>query len=127
MSLSLAVTVTAKTIQAKSRGLILKDLKTYREELNKLRVAALTQGPSRAAAVKGVRKNIARSLTIAHKKHRDIVRKSLKDSKFKPKDLRVKKTRALRRALTPSERAIKTLRQKKRAAYAESRKFAIQA
>lgn len=123
----LTTAVTAKTIQAKTRGNILKDLKTYREELNKLRVAALTQGPSRAAAIKGVRKNIARSLTIAHKKHRDIVRKSFKGASHLPKDLRVKKTRAQRRALTPGERAIRTLRQKKRATAVQNRKFAVQA
>lgn len=117
----------AKTIREQTFGNIQKSLKAQRETLNKLRIAKLTQGSGKAGEIKVVRKNIARCLTIAHKKQRDVQRKLYKGKKYQPKDLRVKKTRALRMALSASEASKKTVRQKKYAAYAEKRRFAFKA
>ena len=48
-------------------------------------------------------------------------------SKYVPKDLRVKKTRAIRRALTPFEASRKTVRQQKKAVNYKIRKYALKA
>jgi len=70
-----------------------------------LRVAQVTNGTnSKLGKVKMVRKNIARVLTVINNKARDSFRSQLKKegvtNERKPKQLRVKKTRAIRRALT---------------------------
>lgn len=44
-----------------------------------------------------------------------------------PKDLRAKKTRAIRRRLTPEQAAKKTLRQQKRASNFPKRVYAVKA
>eukprot|EP00461_Guttulinopsis_vulgaris_P002732 UN02733 len=119
--------IKAKTIRELSYGNIQKKLKEQKEALNKLRIAKLTQGPGKAGEIKQVRKNIARCLTIAHKKQRDVVKKLYKNKKYQPKDLRVKKTRALRMALSSTEKKKQTVRQKKYAAYVEKRAYALKA
>ena len=48
-------------------------------------------------------------------------------SSYKPLDLRVKKTRAMRRALTAAQASKKTLRQKKRDQNFPIRKYALKA
>lgn len=48
-----------------------------------------------------VRKSIARVLTVTNQKQRQNLRELYKNKKYKPLDLRVKKTRAIRRRLTP--------------------------
>ena len=50
-----------------------------------------------------MRKNVARVLTVLNQKAKADMRKQIAGRKYKPKALRVKKTRALRRALKPSE------------------------
>jgi large subunit ribosomal protein L35e len=47
-----------------------------------------------------VRKSIARVLTVINIKQRQALREHYKNSKYLPLDLRPKKTRAIRRALT---------------------------
>lgn len=47
-----------------------------------------------------VRKSIARVLTVINQKARQNLREYYKDKKYKPLDLRPKKTRAIRRRLT---------------------------
>ena len=48
----------------------------------------------------GVRKSIARVLTVMNQKARQNLRELYKKKKYAPLDLRVKKTRAIRRRLT---------------------------
>lgn len=57
----------------------------------------------------------------------DDLRKAYRKRKYKPTDLRIKKTRALRRALTVNEKSAKTEKQKKREQYFPIRKFAVKA
>jgi len=84
-------------------------------------------GPSRLAKIKVVRKSVARVLTVLNQNKRNDLKKAYRGRKYKPLDLRIKKTRALRRALTPNEAHKKTERQKKREQYFPLRKFAVKA
>ena len=74
---------------------------------------------------KVVRKSIARVLTVINHKQRENLRKLYRKKKFKPLDLRLKKTRAMRRALTKHEQSRKTERQRKREMYNPVRVFAV--
>lgn len=74
---------------------------------------------------KVVRKSIARVLTVINQTQRENLRKFYADKKFLPTDLREKKTRAIRRALTKSELSRKTLRQQKRERHFPQRIFAV--
>lgn len=74
---------------------------------------------------KVVRKSIARVLTVISHNQRDNLRKYYRKKKYKPLDLRPKKTRAMRRALTKFEASRKTERQKKREMYNPVRVYAI--
>ena len=47
--------------------------------------------------------------------------------KYKPLDLRPKKTRAIRKALTPHEKALKTMKATRKARAFPMRKFAVKA
>lgn len=61
--------------------------------------------PSKLARIGTVRKNIARVLTVLNQQKKAEIRSVLKEQKAKywPKELRAKKTRAMRRALSTSE------------------------
>lgn len=74
-----------------------------------------------------MRRNIARVLTVITQQARDEVRKQYAGKKHQPKDLRSKKTRAMRRALTKDERTRKTLRQQKKDTHFAIREYAVKA
>lgn len=127
---------------------LLIDLKNLREELQKIR---FTKGSGTAVAklskIKPLRKQIARVLTIirenrknevvsnlrvrTHKEVKDNqaedVKKIIKNLKYNhvPKDLRPKKTRAIRRRMTKFEMKLVTLKQLKRKLNFPKRKFAV--
>eukprot|EP00871_Galdieria_phlegrea_P002326 jgi/Galph1/3094/GphlegSOOS_G1749.1 len=86
-------------LQDRLTGYVVRvDLKT---ELSQLRVAQVTGGAaSKLAKIKEVRKSIARVLTVITQNQRLTVRQAYKGKKYKPLDLRPKKTRAIRRKLT---------------------------
>jgi large subunit ribosomal protein L35e len=58
---------------------------------------------------------------------REALKQFYKGKKYLPLDLRVKKTRAIRRRLAPSEVAAKTLKQTKKDRHFPQRKYAIKA
>ena len=72
-----------------------------------------------------VRKSIARVLTVISQTQRENLRKFYKTKKFKPLDLRPKKTRAMRRALTKHEASLKTKKQQKKLTHFSLRKYAV--
>lgn len=72
-----------------------------------------------------VRKSIARVLTVMHQTQKENLRKYYKSKRLKPTDLRKKKTRAMRRALTPFEKSIKSRKQQRRERLYPMRKFAV--
>lgn len=72
-----------------------------------------------------VRKAIARVLTVISQTQRENLRKYYRKNKYKPLDLRPKKTRAMRRALTKFEKSRKTLKQRKKDIHFPQRIFAV--
>jgi large subunit ribosomal protein L35e len=74
-----------------------------------------------------VRKAIARVLTVIRQKQRENLKEFYAGKKYVPLDLRTKKTRALRRALTTAESSRKTARQMKKERHFPMRKYAVKA
>lgn len=74
-----------------------------------------------------VRKSIARVLLVIGQQQKLQVRQFYADKKHKPLDIRVKQTRAQRRALKRHERRVKTVAVSKRNAIFPQRKFAVKA
>lgn len=72
-----------------------------------------------------VRKAIARVYIIMHQKQKENLRLLYKNHKYKPLDLRPKKTRALRRALTPYQANRKTLKEIRKQFAFPPRKYAL--
>ena len=71
------------------------------------------------------RKSIARVLTVISHNQRENLKKFYANKKYKPLDLRTKKTRAMRRALTKHESSLQTLRQAKKLRHFSVRKYAV--
>ena len=72
-----------------------------------------------------IRKSIARVLTVIHQTQKENLRKFYKGKKYKPLDLRPKKTRAIRRALTAREKKLKTKKQWRKERLYPKRKYAV--
>ena len=71
------------------------------------------------------RKAIAKYLTVINQNLRHKVAEDLKKKHLKPLDLRVKKTRSIRRRLTRHQKSLKSLRQIKRVSNFPRRKYAL--
>ena len=120
--------VKAHQLRTEKKGALVAKLTELRDELSQLRVAKVTGGaPSKLAKIKVVRKSIARVLTVINQTQKEKLRKFYRGKKYKPLDLRPKKTRAIRHALTPSEKKRVTLRQQKKLAHFPARKYAVKA
>jgi len=72
-----------------------------------------------------VRKAIAKVLTVLSEKRIASARTDSKKKRYLPKDLRLKKTRAYRRKLSPFEATRKTVRAHKRLQTIKLRKYAL--
>ncbi|KAL3917211.1 MAG: hypothetical protein SGILL_004816 [Bacillariaceae sp.] len=120
--------VKAYELRDSSKEELLKQLKDFKKELAELHVAKVTDGAaSKIAKIKSVRKSIARTLTVYNQQQKAGLRKACAGAKYMPKDLRAKKTRAMRRALTKAERSQKTHKQKRMAAAFPKVKYAVKA
>jgi large subunit ribosomal protein L35e len=120
--------VKAFELRDKSKDELLVTLGDLRKELAELHVAKVTDGAaSKIAKIKSVRKSIARVLTVHNQQQKEGLRKACAGAKYMPKDLRAKKTRAMRRALTKAERTKKTHKQKRMLAAFPKVKFAVKA
>ncbi|KAK9790366.1 hypothetical protein WJX73_010050 [Symbiochloris irregularis] len=116
----------AYELRPKGKAELQAQLKELKQELGALRVAKVTGGaPNKLSKIKVVRKSIATVLTILSQNQRKALREAYSKKKFVPLDLRPKKTRAIRRRLTPHQAALKTTRQKKKDAAFPQRRFAI--
>ncbi|WP_395241655.1 50S ribosomal protein L29, partial [Salmonella sp. s51933] len=105
---------------------LMKQLEELKNELSSLRVAKVTGGAaSKLSKIKLVRKSIARVLTVISQTQRENLQKFYKSKKYKPLDLRSKKTRAMRKALTKNEAAKITLKQRKKLTHFTLRKYAV--
>jgi len=103
-------------------------------ELNSLKVAKVTGGTaSKVGKIRLFRKNVARVLTALSHKARDKMRAEIKAQcggnglKRIPKQLREKKTRAIRRQMTPAQLAKTTVKAAKKARNFPMRQFAVEA
>lgn len=120
--------VKAYELRGKAKEELLTLLDDNRKELSELKVAKVTGGAaSKIAKIKSVRKNIARILTVHNQQQKEGIRKASAGAKFLSKDLRLRKTRAMRRALTAVQANAKTISQQKKAQAFPARKFAIKA
>ncbi|CAM9223686.1 unnamed protein product [Heterosigma akashiwo] len=122
------VKVKAHELRTKNKDELLKQLDDLKQELSGLRVAQVTGGAaSKLAKIKVVRKSIARVLTVYNQTQKAEARKLLSGSKYVPTDLRAKKTRAMRRALTPAQANKMTARAARKASAFPLRRYALKA
>ncbi|XP_023227141.1 large ribosomal subunit protein uL29 [Centruroides vittatus] len=120
--------VKARELRGKKKEDLLKQLEELKQELGALRVAKVTGGAaSKLSKIRVVRKSIARVLTVIHQTQKENLRKYYKGKKYKPRDLRPKKTRAMRRALTKHEQSIKTKKELRKLRVWPMRKYAVKA
>merc|ERR1712157_515889 len=115
-------------LRTKSKQELLNQLKDLKAELALLRVAKVIGGaPNKLSKIKVVRLSIARVLTVISQNQKAALQKAYEGKQYKPLDLRVKKTRAIRKALTKEQKSLKTVKQLKRGSQFALRKFAIKA
>ena len=120
--------IKAYEIRKENKNSLLKKLDELKNELGQLRVAKVTGGAqSKLAKIGVVRKSIARVLTVYNQTQKSKLREVYKDHALLPKDLRQKKTRAIRRQLTDEQKAKRTAKQIKKATNFPLRKFAVKA
>ena len=126
---ALSAKVKAHELREKGKDELLKQLEDLKNELSQLKVAKVSGqgGPSKMAKIKVIRRSIARVLTVYNANERDNLRKAYRTRRYKPLDLRVKRTKAIRARLTSTQAQKKTLRQQKREAYFPIRKYALKA
>lgn len=74
-----------------------------------------------------VRKAIARVHIVMHQKTKENLRKFYKGKHLKPLDLRPKKTRAIRKALSPRDANRKTAKELRKKSIYPQRKYALKA
>jgi len=124
----MAIKIKAHELRSQSKDELLSQLEDLQNELAQLRVAQVTGGAaSKLAKIGVVRKNIARVLTVYNQTQKATLREAMGKDKHAPRDLRFKKTRAIRRRLSKHEKSIKTVRQQKKEAYFPQRKYALKA
>uniref|UniRef100_A0A1B6CRU3 Large ribosomal subunit protein uL29 n=1 Tax=Clastoptera arizonana TaxID=38151 RepID=A0A1B6CRU3_9HEMI len=120
--------VKCSELRTKDKKDLEKQLIELKTELTNLRVAKVTGGAaSKLSKIRVVRKAIARVYIVMHQKQKENLRKLFKGKKYKPLDLRPKKTRAMRRQLTPYESRLKTKKEEKKRQKFPMRKFAVKA
>merc|ERR1712000_491866 len=92
--------VKAHELRAKEKGELTKTLEDLKRELSQLRVSKVIGATQKLSKIKVVRKSIATVLTVIRQNELASFRQFYKGKKYKPLDLRPKKTRAIRRRLT---------------------------
>ncbi|KAK2742595.1 60S ribosomal protein L35 [Myotisia sp. PD_48] len=112
----------------KSKDDLAKQLDELKTELGQLRVQKIAGGASsKLTRIHDLRKSIAKVLTVINANQRSQLRLFYKKKKYLPLDLRVKKTRAIRRRLSPHEASLVTEKQKKKQMHFPQRKYAVRA
>ncbi|RKO89054.1 60S ribosomal protein L35 [Blyttiomyces helicus] len=102
-------------LRNKTKSDLTKQLDELKQELASLRVQKVAGGAaSKLARIHDVRKSIARVNTVISQTQREQLRIFYRGKKYLPLDLRVKKTRAIRRKLTVHEATRKTVKQAKK-------------
>jgi large subunit ribosomal protein L35e len=120
--------VKAGQLWGKNKEDLKKQLDELKHELVHLRTQKISGGASaKLTKIHDIRKAIARVLTVINANQRAQLRVFYKNKKYKPLDLRPKKTRAQRQALSKTDRARVTERQRKKQIHFPMRKFAVKA
>ncbi|KAI3638491.1 hypothetical protein MIR68_002989 [Amoeboaphelidium protococcarum] len=116
----------AYELRSKTKEELMKQLEDLKREINTLRVQkASSNNNQKSTAISVVRKNIARVLTVITQKQREALKEEYKGKKYLPLDMRFKKTRALRRALTKQQLNKKTEKEMKKLRQYPVRKYAV--
>ncbi|KAI1799782.1 60S ribosomal protein L35 [Daldinia bambusicola] len=111
----------------KSKEDLLKTLGELKTELGQLRIQQVVSSGSKLNKIHDLRKSIARVLTVVNLKQRSQLRLFYKNKKYLPLDLRPKQTRAIRRRLSPEEKAKTLEKTRKRTTHFPQRKYAVKA
>uniref|UniRef100_A0A8C8CKP4 Large ribosomal subunit protein uL29 n=1 Tax=Oncorhynchus tshawytscha TaxID=74940 RepID=A0A8C8CKP4_ONCTS len=120
--------IKARDLRGKKKEELLKQLDDLKVELSQLRVAKVTGGAaSKLSKICVVRKSIARVLTVINQTQKENLRKFYKGKKYKPLDLRPRKTRAIRRRLNKHEESLRTKKMQRKDRLYSIRKFAVKA
>merc|ERR1712189_108932 len=120
--------VKCSELRGKKKEDLVKQLETLKQELGSLKVAKVTGGAaSKLSKIRVVRKSIARANIVINQTTKENLRKLYKNKKYKPLDLRPKKTRSIRKALSPVEAKKKNRKTLRRLRAFPQRKFAIKA
>ncbi|KAF9987994.1 60S ribosomal protein L35 [Mortierella antarctica] len=120
--------VKAYELRTKNKAELTKQLEELKQELASLKVQKIAGGSAgKLTKISAVRKSIARVMTVITQTQRAQLRLFYQKKNFLPLDLRVKKTRAIRRRLTKNEAALKTVKQQKKETHFPLRKYAIKA
>ncbi|KAF8821547.1 ribosomal protein RPL35 [Cardiosporidium cionae] len=115
-------------LRLKSENELLQQLEHLKHERAQLRVAKVTGNiPAKLAKMRVVRNGIARVLTVYNEKKLKEAKDQFRKKRFKPIELRPKKTRALRRGLSKAQKSKKTLKERKKLENLPRRKFALKA
>ncbi|CAJ0927264.1 17033_t:CDS:2 [Entrophospora sp. SA101] len=120
--------VKAYKIRNSHKTVLTKQLNDLKQELVSLKVQKIAGGAaSKLTKIREVRKSVARVNTVISQTQRAQIRLFYKGKKYKPLDLRPKKTRAIRRKLTKNEASKKTRRAHIKAIHFPQRKYTIKA
>merc|ERR1712138_115599 len=115
-------------LRGMSREQLEKQLEELKQELSTLRVAKVTGGAaSKLSKIRTVKKSIAAVYVVINTTQKENLRKFYRNKKYKPKDLRPRKTRAIRRKLTKHEAGLRTRKQMIKMQKWPRRKFALKA
>jgi large subunit ribosomal protein L35e len=118
--------VKAHELRVKTKSELVKQLEELKKDLAGLRVQQTAGGNSaKVARIGVVRKAIARVLTVTNQKTKASIRENVIGKL--PKNMREKKTRAIRRRLTKEQASKKTVKAAKKASYFPKRVYAIKA
>ncbi|XP_038934112.1 large ribosomal subunit protein uL29-like [Rattus norvegicus] len=120
--------IKARDLHGKKKEELLKQLDDLKVEPSQFRIAKVTGGAmSKLSKIRVLRKSIARVLTVINQIQKENLRKFYKGKKYKPLDLRPKKTRAMRRRLTKLEERLETKKQQRKERLYPLRKCAVKA
>ncbi|KYR01822.1 S60 ribosomal protein L35 [Tieghemostelium lacteum] len=126
----MAEKIKAHELRDKKKGELQSHINELKTELSSLRVAQVkAPNPSKLAKIRTVRRAIARALTVVNQTQKTSLRRFYQDKAANqvPLDLRVKKTRAIRRQLTKKQQNAVTLRTQKINKHFPQRVFAVKA
>merc|ERR1719326_1112714 len=112
-------------LRTKKKEDLVKQLEDLKTELGSVKVTG--GAASKLSKIRVVTKSIARVHIVMNQKQKDNLRKFYRGKKYKPLDLRPKKTRAIRRALSAHEASLKTAKELRKMKAFPKRKFAVKA